>query len=98
MESMIRRVTANIATGISARMTRTTELDTTIAGAASQTILNTGGMFPSARRRSRHFGRGKLRGFAGDAVIVLARPFSSNPSSGDCHYPRVLTNPRFAFC
>ena len=42
-ESMIRRVTASIVTGISAIATRATKLEITICGAASHTILNKGG-------------------------------------------------------
>ena len=56
MESIIDFVTASIASGISAAITRKPRLDPTMAGAESQTIRSTGGKFLSPLTRSRQLG------------------------------------------
>jgi hypothetical protein len=49
-------------------------------------------MFPSARRRSPHFGRGKVRDPTDGVVVVPAGRLSSNPCSGNCHRPTCEKN------
>src|SRR5579862_7691550 len=55
MESMMTRVTASMARGVSAAINRHRRLATTTFGAASQTIRKSGGIFLRALSRSCHF-------------------------------------------
>src|SRR5580704_16572530 len=54
MESMITLVTASMASGINAAVTRKSRLEVTTFGADFQTIRKSGGILRRARRRSLH--------------------------------------------
>jgi hypothetical protein len=59
MESMMYRVTANMASGIKAVTSLKESPEKTASGADSQTIRNNGGTLLRALMRSRHRGRGR---------------------------------------
>jgi hypothetical protein len=67
MESIITLVTASMATGINATITRQARLEATTLGAAFHTIRNRGGMFRKALSRSLHV-EGALGSFSVGAV------------------------------
>src|SRR5580704_9352734 len=54
METMITLVTASMASGINAAVTRKSRLEVTTFGADFQTIRKSGGILRKARRRSLH--------------------------------------------
>src|SRR5271154_855339 len=69
---MISFVTHNMATGTNETQSRNTRLDTTMPGAASHTMRNTGGIFRNAFNRACHFGLGGCSEFGMSGLIQVS--------------------------